>query len=379
VIKAFKVRIYPTKEQEASLWKHINCGRYVWNYMLALQQARYTNGEQHLSRFDLIKLLTLLKKDGEHDWLCDVSSITLQIACSDLSAAYNRMFNRAAKKPRFKSKKKAKAAFGICSQNFYFKNESQVKVEKIGYVKYKTDFNFPIGRGFKFSNPRISYKNGKWMLSFGMKCENQAPVLTDKKVGIDLGIKELAVVAIDDEQLVFHNINKSKKMRTLNKQLERIQRAISRKYQANKVGNRFVKTRNIEKLEDKLRKLHARISDIRENYIHQTTHKIVSMLPSRVTMEDLNVSGMVKNRHLSKAISEQCFYEFIRQMRYKCAWNGIEFIQANRFYPSSKTCSHCGRIKQDLKLSDRTFVCNDCGFTIDRDYNAAINLMRYEA
>ena len=254
-----------------------------------------------------------------------------------------------------------------------------MNVEKLGNVKYKADFDFPIGRGFKFINTCIRYKNQKWMLSFGMECENQAPCLTDKKVGIDLGIKELAIVAIDDEQLVFHNINKSKKMRTLNRQLKHTQRAISRKYQANKVGNKFVKTRNIERLEDKLRRLHARISDIRENYIHQTTHKIVSMLPNRVTMEDLNVSGMMKNRHLSKAISEQCFHEFIRQMRYKCEWNCIEFVQADRFYPSSKTCSHCGCIKHDLKLSDRTFVCNDCGFTIDRDYNAAINLMRYGA
>ena len=379
MIKAFKVRIYPTKEQEALMWKHINCCRYVWNYMLALQEESYTNGEKHLSRFDMIKLLTLLKKDGTHDWLYEVSSTSLQIICSDLSDAFSRVFNKTARQPRFKSKKKAKPSFGINSQNFYFKTESLLKVEKIGDVRYKTDFNFQIGRGFKFSNPRISYKNNKWMLPFGMECENQAPCLTDKKVGIDLGIKELAVVAIDDEQLVFHNINKSKKMRTLNRQLKHTQRAISRKYEANKVGKKFVKTRNIERLEDKLRKLRARISDIRENYIHQTTHKIVSMLPSQVTMEDLNVSGMMKNQHLSKAISEQCFYEFIRQMRYKCAWNGIEFVQANRFYPSSKTCSHCGSIKQDLKLSDRTFVCSDCGFTIDRDYNAAINLMRYEA
>lgn len=379
MIKSFKFRIYPTKEQEALMWKHINCCRYVWNYMLALQEARYTNGEKHLSRFDMIKLLTLLKKDGTHDWLYEVSSMSLQITCSHLSDAFSRMFNKTARQPRFKSKKKVKQSFGINYQNFYFKNESQVNVEKLGNVKYKADFDFPIGRGFKFINTCIRYKNQKWMLSFGMECENQAPDLTDKKVGIDLGIKELAIVAIDDEQLVFHNINKSKKMRTLNRQLKHTQRAISRKYQANKVGNKFVKTRNIERLEDKLRRLHARISDIRKNYIHQTTHKIVSMLPSRVTMEDLNVSGMMKNRHLSKAISEQCFYQFIRQMRYKSAWNGIEFVQANRFYPSSKTCSHCGCIKHDLKLSDRTFVCNNCGFTIDRDYNAAINLMRYEA
>ena len=161
MIKSFKVRIYPTKEQEALIWKHINCCRYIWNYMLALQEERYTNGEKHLSRFDMIKLLTLLKKDGTHDWLYEVSAATLQIACSDLSEAYSRMFDKTSKRPRFKSKKKAKPSFGISYQNFYFKNESRVKVEKIGDVRYKTFFNFPIGRGFKFSNPRISYRNNQ--------------------------------------------------------------------------------------------------------------------------------------------------------------------------------------------------------------------------
>ena len=168
-------------------------------------------------------------------------------------------------------------------------------------------------------------------------------------------------------------------MRELTKRIERLQRSISRKYEANRIGNRFVKTNNIVRAEERLRKLQARKANIRQNYLHQTTHQLVSMLPYRVVMEDLNVSGMMKNRHLSKAIAEQGFYEFIRQMRYKCEWNGIEFVQADRFYPSSKTCSCCGCIKKNLKLSDRTFICDDCGVVIDRDYNAAINLSRYAA
>lgn len=156
-----------------------------------------------------------------------------------------------------------------------------------------------------------------------------------------------------------------------------MQRAVSRKYENNKAGNRFVKTNNIMKEEAKLRKLYARITNIRTNYIHQVTHTLVSKLPARVVMEDLNIRGMMKNWHLSKAIQEQCLGEFLRQVRYKCEWNGIEFIQADRFYPSSKTCSCCGEIKSDLKLSDRTYVCKSCGLVIDRDYNAAINLSRY--
>lgn len=196
-------------------------------------------------------------------------------------------------------------------------------------------------------------------------------------MGIDLGVKELAVVAFDEESLVFHNINKSKKMKNLSKKLKHLQRGISRKYEDNRVGQKYKKTNNIMKEEMKLRKMHARIVNIRNNYIHQTTHSLVSLLPKRVVMEDLNVRGLMKNKHLSKAIQEQSFYEFIRQMKYKCEWRGIEFVQADRFYPSSKTCSTCGHVKSDLKLKDRTYICNECGTVIDRDYNAAVNLSRY--
>ena len=216
-------------------------------------------------------------------------------------------------------------------------------------------------------------------MSFGKECENQVQELTDISMGIDLGVKDLAVVEFNGEQITFHNINKSKRMRSLKKKLKHTQRSISRKYEQNRQGNKFVKTKNIEKEEQKLRKIYKKMDGIRKNYLHQTTHKLVSMLPKTVVMEDLNISGMMKNRHLSKAIAEQGFYEFIRQMRYKCEWNGIEFLQVDRFYPSSKTCSVCGNIKKDLKLSDRTYHCECCGTDIDRDYNAAVNLSRYVA
>ncbi len=212
-----------------------------------------------------------------------------------------------------------------------------------------------------------------------MECENQTPVLNDFSVGIDLGVKDSAIVAYDgDKKLVFPNINKGKQIRTLNKRIKYLQRSISRRYMANKQGKCFIKTKNIERQEQKLRKLYARISNIRHNYIHQSTHKIILLLPNRVIMENLNVQGLMKNRRLSKAIQEQCFYEWIRQMEYKCEWNGIKFIQADRFYPSSKTCHNCGCVKSDLKLRDRTFVCHECGYIEDRDYNAALNLMSYK-
>ena len=168
-------------------------------------------------------------------------------------------------------------------------------------------------------------------------------------------------------------------MRELSRKLRHLQRSISRKYESNRKGRVYIKTNNIVREEAKLRKLHYRIANIRFNYIHQTTNTLVSLWPKAIVMEDLNISGMMKNKHLSKAISEQCFYEFIRQMQYKSEWNGIKFMQADRFYPSSKTCSSCGCIKHDLRLSDRTFKCPDCGDEIDRDVNAAINLSRYVA
>ena len=378
MIKSFKVRIYPTKSQEALIWKHIGSCRFIWNYMLSEQERLYDLGERHLSAFDMINLLKPLKNDGEHEWLYEVSNTSLQIACQDLDKAYKSFFKKQSGFPKFKSRKRSKPNYPICATDFYF-SEGKVQIQKLGKVKYKTDFDLPQGRDAKFSNPRISFVNGKWILTFGMECENQTPELTEKKVGIDLGIKDLAVVAIDNESTVFHNINKSRSVRKLKRKIIYLQRSISRKYEQNRIGNKYVKTNNILRQEIKLRRLHARLSNIRSNYIHQCTHYIVSKLPCRIVMEDLNVSGMMKNKYLSKAIQEQCFFEFIRQMKYKCEWNDIEFIQVSRFYPSSKTCSNCGCIKHDLKLSDRTYSCSECGFVIDRDLNAAINLMKYSA
>lgn len=361
------------------MWKHIGACRFIWNYMLEVQQSNHEQGGRYLSAFSMMKILTSLKNDGEHDWLNEVSCASLKSICRDVDSAYQRFFKRVVRHPKFKSRKRAKPNFPIRADVLYFADSRRVQIEKLGRVKCKTDFELPLGRGVKFTNPRISYINGKWMLSFGMECENQAPVLADKPMGIDLGIKDLAVAEFDGTMLQFHNINKSKQMKALKKRLLHTQRSISRKYEQNRVGGRYVKTKNIEREEVKLRKIYARMSNIRNNYIHQITHALVEMRPCRVVMEDLNVRGMMSNRHLAKAVQEQCFYEFLRQMQYKCEWNGIEFVQADRFYPSSKACSGCGTVKADLKLSDRTYRCECCGLVIDRDYNAAINLSRYTA
>ena len=155
-----------------------------------------------------------------------------------------------------------------------------------------------------------------------------------------------------------------------------MQRKVSRKYLKNKKGASYCKTRNIIKCEKEILKLNHRLTNIRHNYLNQVTSEIINRKPKFIVLEDLNVRGMMKNKHLAKAVQEQCFYEFYRQIQYKCLWNNINFITADRFYPSSKLCSVCGNIKKDLKLSDRTYIC-ECGNVIDRDYQASVNLCNY--
>lgn len=378
MIKSRIIRLFPTKKQEELFWKHIGCSRYIYNYMLAYQIDNYKNGGKHLSAYDMSRLLTQVKKDGEHEWLKEVSNASLQRSCADLAFAYDMFFKKINGFPKFKSKKKSKSSFpcreGV--ERFYFL-EDEVKIEKLGKVKYKTNYKVPLGNKQKFINPRISLTaNGKWILTVGWECENQAPELTDKPMGIDLGVKQLAVVSFNDECLKFGNINKSKKVKQLNNKLKHLQRNLARKYRQN---GSYKETNNIRKEKEKIKRLYYHISNIRRNYLHQTTHQLISLLPQKVVMEDLNVKGIMKNRHLARAIQEQCFYEFRKQMTYKCEWNNIEIVFANRFYPSSKTCSYCGTYKKDLLLKDRIFVCDECGNKIDRDYNAAINLMKYKA
>jgi len=381
VIKSYKIRLLPNQKQEQLLWKHVNTSRFIWNWGLAYQEDLYKNNQKHLSGYSLKKVLTQLKQSNNYVWLNEVSAQTLNTTILDLDDAYKRFFKKINGKPKFKKKSKVTPKFPARCDCIYFIN-GLVNIEKIGKVKYQTNYNLPQDRKVcKFSNPRIKYENDKWILSFGMECNNQTQKLTDNSMGIDLGIKELAVVSFDNKQISFKNINKTKRVKKLNKKLKHLQRKVSRKYETNNKNKRYekkwFKSNNILIVEKQIKKIYNKLSNIRKNYTHQTTRQLVNLLPYRIVMEDLNVSGMMKNRHLSKAISEQCFYEFMRQIKYKCEEHNIQFIQVDRFYPSSKTCSDCGHIKKNLKLSDRVYKCEHCGLEIDRDYNAAINLMNY--
>ena len=252
----------------------------------------------------------------------------------------------------------------------FVKENRLVNIEKVGWIK--TNEQLPIG--VKYSNPRISHDNKYWYISVGIEQEEIKEKLTDVSLGIDLGLKDLAICS---NGTIYKNINKSYVVRKIEKKLKRLQRQVSRKYEQNRIGKEYIKTKNIIKLEKQIQQVHRRLANIRNNYLHQTTISIVKTKPYRVVIEDLNVKGMMKNKHLSDAIRKQCFYEFKRQLEYKCKFRGIELVIADRFYPSSKTCSQCGEIKTDLKLKDRIYKCS-CGLTIDRDLNASINLSHYK-
>ena len=378
--KGYTIRIYPTKNQEELLRKHIGCCRFIWNHMIEVQKTRYQNGEKYLNRFGMIKLIPLIKK--EYEWLNEVSNHSLQLICKDVNNAYQRFFKKISNYPKFKTKKKSKLSYPVRSESnaFYFK-ENVVQISKVGKVKYKADYkNLNLEKITKFSNVRISNENDKWILTFSIEYENQVQT-TEKNgsLGIDLGVGRLAVVSHNGKKLEYKNINKSKRIKQLKRKLKHVQKVISRKYEVgNKLNDKkYQKTNSILKYEKLARRIYRKILNIRKDQRHKITRELVNLSPAVVIMEDLNVKGMMKNKHLAKAISEMGFYDFIRIMKYKCEESNIKFFQVDRFFPSSKTCSHCGCIHKGLKLSDRIFECPSCGFTIDRDFNAAVNLERY--
>ncbi|MGL5100717.1 MAG: RNA-guided endonuclease InsQ/TnpB family protein [Fusobacteriaceae bacterium] len=368
MILSKKIRLKPNRTQESLLWQSTGTARFIYNWTLGRQKKNYETGGKFLSDNVLRKEITQLKK-SELEWLSQVSNNVAKQAIKDACDSYKKFFRKQSAFPKFKSKKRAKPSFYNDTEKLKVK-ENLVLVEKVGWVK--TSEQIPMDT--KYSNPRISFDGKYWYISVGMDIEKLEVELTGKSVGIDLGIKDLAVCSTGK---IYKNINKTKRVKKLKKTLKRLQKQVSRKYYKNNGGeNRYHKSQNILKLEQKLRLIHRRISNIRSNNLHQITNEIVKTKPSKIVMEDLNVKGMMKNRHLSKAIAEQNFHRFTTVMKYKCEFNGIEFVQVPRFYPSSKKCSKCGEIKKNLKLSDRVFQC-ECGHVMDRDLNASINLGNY--
>ncbi len=369
MILSKKVRLYPSELQEQKLLQSVGTARFIYNWTLAKQEENYKNGGKFISDSELRKEISQLKKT-ELSWLKEVSNNVAKQSVKDACDSYKRFFKGVSDKPRFKSRRKSKKSFYNDNCKLKVKEGKLVNIEKVGWIK--TNEQLPIG--VKYSDPRISYDNKYWYISVGIEQEEIKEELTDVSLGIDLGLKDLAICSNGE---VYKNINKTNVVRKIEKRLKRLQKQVSRKYEQNKKGKELVKTKNIIKLEKQIQQVHRRLANIRNNYLHQTTTNIVKTKPYRVVIEDLAVSNMMKNKHLSKAISKQGFYEFKRQIEYKCKFRGIELVIADRFYPSSKTCSQCGEINKDLKLKDRVYNCS-CGLSIDRDLNASINLSNYK-
>ena len=383
MIKTLKIMLIPNNKQKSKLFQSAGVARFAYNWALGREQENYKNGGTFLSDYDLRKEFTKLKSTEGYKWLNDYSNNITKQAIKDACLAYRRFFKGQSSFPKFKSKRKSKPSFYMDTDKIQFADKT-VKLEKItlSRKKNKQKLNWirlaernRIPTNSKYINPRITFDGINWWISVGIEYADNTETPVNDGIGIDLGIKDLAICSDIDKP--YKNINKTQKIRKLKKKKRRLQRKISRKYLINKKGDSYCKTSNIIKAEKKLLKLNHRLTDIRHNYLHQITTEIINRKPKFIVLEDLNVKGMMKNKHLSEAVAEQCFYEFYRQIEYKSSWNNIKFIIADRFYASSKICSCCGAVNKDLKLSDRIYKCDNCNAVIDRDKNASINLYNY--
>jgi len=393
--RAVRIRLLPTKEQEDLFWKSAGTARWAYNYFLGANEAAYEAwlengkaGKRGVSEGEVRKYINNVLKKTTHTWLKEVGSNVMKQGVKDANLALQRYIKGISGKPKFKSRHRSKVSFYVNYESLVRKPNG-FQGEKIGYVKTVSPLP-KMPKDKKYANPHISFDGKHWYLSVGYEVQRKEAELTGESLGIDLGIKSLAIVSNEDatETHFYKNINKSAEVRRLEKKLRREQRKASRKLEANIKShdkNRrpiwirpLRECKNLNKQNKKIQLIHKRLTDIRNNHLHQTTSEIVKTKPSQIVMEDLNIKGMMKNKHLSEAIAKQKFYEFKRQIQYKSEMYGIKIIEAERFYASSKTCSCCGYIKKDLKLSDRTYICPVCGAKLDRDLNAAVNLANYK-
>ena len=383
MIKSIKVMLNPNNKQFTKLFQYAGCARFAYNWAINREEENYKQGNKFLSDNDLRKEFTQLKKLQEYKWLNEVSNNVTKQAIKDACNAYKGFFKGQSKFPKFKSRKHSTPSFYQDNVQIKF-TENHVKVEgfsiskkqnkqKLNWIKLCEKKKIPTD--CKYMNPRFTYDGLYWYVSVSIEVDDDTDntFQSNEGIGIDLGIKDLAICS---DKNTYKNINKTQRVKKLEKKKRRLQRSVSRKYCKNKKGDNYCKTSNIIKREKELLKTSKRLTNIRHNYLHQTTSEIIKRKPSFICIEDLNVSGMMKNRHLSEAIQQQGLYEFRRQIEYKAKWNNIPVIIADRFFPSSKMCSCCGHIKKDLKLSDRIYKC-ECGNIINRDFQASLNLKKY--
>ena len=381
MVKAIKVMLIPNNVQKTKLFQYAGASRFAYNWALAREKENYEKGGRFIPDTELRKEFTRLRNSDEYAWLLNVSNNVTKQAIKDACSAYKNFFKGLQRYPRFKAKKKSMPKFYQDNIKIQFR-DTHVKFEgfsfsrkankqKLNWVKLAEHGRIPTDA--KYRNPRVSFDGLNWWISVCVEFPDCRDRSNHDGIGIDLGIKDLAICSDGN---TYKNINKSQTVKKLQKCKRRLQRSVSRKYEHNKKGGSYCKTNNIVKKEKLLLKVNHRLANIRKDYLNQTTSEIVNRKPRFICIEDLNVSGMIKNRHLSKAVQNQGFFEFRKQLEYKCNDRGIQLIVADRSYPSSKRCSCCGKIKKDLRLSDRTYKC-ECGNVIDRDFQASLNLKAY--
>lgn len=376
---SIKVQLLPNNYQKTRLIQIASVSRFAYNWALSTQIENHKNGGTFLNDLELRRRFTQLKKQEEYKWLNNYSNNVTKQAIKDCCEAYKRFFNKISGYPKFKTKKHSVPSFHVPTDRIKF-TENYVKLEKIStslkknkkmknWIKLSEKNRIPINS--KYYNARVCYDGIRWFLTVSIEVEEKENKNSCTGIGIDVGIKELAICS---DGKVYGNINKTKRIKNLEKRKRRLQSKISKKYLKNKKGEVYCKTCNIIKSERQLLKLNRKLTNIRYDYIHKVTSDIINRKPIFIAIEDLNIIWMIKNKSLSRHIKEQCLHKFKECLKYKSRLNGIELRIIDRFYPSSKKCYVCGNIKKDLKLSDREYMCTVCGNKIDRDLQASINI-----
>ena len=375
MLKSFKTEINPTEEQKVRIRKTTGTCRFIYNFYLAHNKELHENGKKFMSsnQFRVWLNNEYLPNHPEYSWIKEAYSKAVTQAVNNGQTAFTRFFNHKSAFPNFKKKGKSDVKM------YFVKNNPKdcrcerhrINIPSLGWVRIKEKGYIPTTKdGYVIKSGHVSIKADRYYVSVLIEIPNNKIANNPNEgIGIDLGLKDFAIVS---NGKIYKNINKSAKLKKLEKQLIREQRSLSRRYENLKKGESTQKL-NIQKQRLKVQKLHHRIDNIRTDYINKTIAEIVKTKPSYITIEDLNVSGMMKNKHLSNAVASQKFYEFKTKLQAKCKENGIELRIVGRWFPSSKTCHCCKSIKKDLKLSDRIFKCY-CGYIEDRDFNAALNL-----
>ena len=375
LLKSFKTEINPTEEQKARIRRTIGTCRYVYNFYLGHNKALHDNGEKFMTGKDFSLWLNneYIPNNPDKTWIREVYSKAVKKSIEDGCTAFTRFFKHQSDFPKFKKKGKSDVKMYFVRNNpkDCQCERHRLKIPTLGWVRIKEKGYIPTTKdGYMIRSGTVSVKAGRFYVSVLVEIPDvNIDNNSNEGIGIDLGLKDFAIIS---NGKTYRNINKSAGLKKLEKQLIREQRSLSRKYENLKKGESTQRA-NIQKQKLKVQKLHHKMDNIRTDYINKTIAEIVKTKPSYITIEDLNVKGMMKNRCLSKAVASQKFYEFRTRLKAKCDENGIELRVADRFYPSSKTCHHCGSVRKNLKLSDRIYRC-ECGYVADRDLNAALNL-----